>query len=519
MDRRERIERVRAGETWDLVVIGGGATGLGTAVDAASRGYRTLLLDAYDFAKGTSGRSTKLVHGGVRYLARGDIAMVREALRERGLLRNNAPHLVHSLSFVVPAYSRWSIPYYGIGLALYDVLAGGLGLGRSTPISRAEAIRRVPTLEPDGLRGGVAYFDGQFDDARLAIALMRTLETLGGTALNYMPITALLKSDGRIAGVRARDSETGEEFSIAARGVVNATGVYADAIRRLDDSEAGPMVTPSQGAHLVLGRSFLPGASAVMVPRTDDGRVLFAIPWHDRTIVGTTDTPVDSSPIEPRPLRQEVEFLLTHAGRYLRPGPSPSDVLSVYAGLRPLLSAKGGTRTARLSRGHAVLVSSSGLVTVTGGKWTTYRRMGELAVDRAARVAGLSPRPCVTPSLRLHGWEGGSAPGPFSGYGSDTPALLRTLAENPDWDEPLHPDLPYRAGEVVWAARHESARTVEDILARRTRALILDARASREVAPRVANLLAGELGRDAAWQADQVRQFRDLASGYLIAGH
>ena len=247
MDRRERIERVRAGETWDLVVIGGGATGLGTAVDAASRGYRTLLLDAYDFAKGTSGRSTKLVHGGVRYLARGDIAMVREALRERGLLRSNAPHLVHSLSFVVPAYSRWSIPYYGIGLALYDVLAGRLGFGRSTPISRAEALRRVPTLEPDGLRGGVAYFDGQFDDARLAIALMRTLETLGGTALNYMPITALVKGEGRIAGVRARDSETGEEFTIAARGVVNATGVYADAIRRLDDSGAEPMLTPSQG--------------------------------------------------------------------------------------------------------------------------------------------------------------------------------------------------------------------------------------------------------------------------------
>ena len=268
----------------------------------------------------------------------------------------------------------------------------------------------------------------------------------------------------------------------------------------------------------MLDRSFLPGESAVMVPRTDDGRVLFAIPWHDRAIVGTTDTPVDSSPIEPRPLRQEIEFLLTHAGRYLRRGPSPSDVLSVYAGLRPLLSAKGGTQTARLSRGHAVLVSSSGLITVTGGKWTTYRRMGELAVDRAARVAGLPPRPCVTPSLRLHGWEGQPAPGPFSGYGSDAPALLRTLAENPDWDRPLHPNLPYRAGEVVWAARHESARTVEDVLARRTRALILDARASREIAPEVARLLAGELGHDAAWQADQVRQFRDLASGYLIEG-
>lgn len=516
MTRGAMWERIRAEARWDLVVIGGGATGLGTALDAAARGYKTLLLEAFDFAKGTSSRSTKLVHGGVRYLAQGRLGLVREALHERGRLLRNAPHLVHPLAFVVPAYSLWSIPYYGVGLKLYDLLAGSRGLGSSRPVSRAEVLRRAPTLVAEGLRGGIVYDDAQFDDARLAIALLRSLLDRGGAALNYMPVTSLVRRDGRIAGVRARDAESGQELAIAARAVVNATGVYADAVRRLDDPQAPPLIVPSQGIHLVLNRSFLPGDSAVLVPRTDDGRVLFAIPWHGRVIVGTTDTPVDGLPIEPRPRAQEVEYLLDHAARYLSPAPRAADILSLFAGLRPLVQAGGGAgrSTARLSRGHALEVSAAGLVTITGGKWTSYRRMGADAVDRAAEVAGLPRVPCPTATLPLHGWQE-SAAGPFSVYGSDAPALECLLAERAEWDQPLHPDLPYRAGEVVWAARCEMARTVEDVLARRTRALILDARASLAAAPRVAELLAVELGFDTAWQHAQVQQFRVLARGYL----
>ncbi|HEX8201937.1 MAG TPA: glycerol-3-phosphate dehydrogenase/oxidase, partial [Isosphaeraceae bacterium] len=423
MTRAALLERVRAEARWDLVVIGGGATGLGTALDAAARGYKTLLLEAHDFAQGTSSRSTKLIHGGVRYLAQGRLGLVREALRERGRLLRNAPHLVRPLAFVLPAYARWSIPYYGLGLKLYDLLAGAGGLGASHPVSRAEALRRAPTLEPRGLRGGTVYFDAQFDDARLAIALLRSLLDRGGVALNYAPVTALVKRDGRVAGVRARDAETGAELEVAARVVINATGVYADAVRLLDDQAAPPMIAPSQGIHLVLDRAFLPGDSAVLVPRTDDGRVLFAIPWHGRVLLGTTDTPVDRLPIEPRPLAREVEFLLDHAARYFRPAPAAGDIRSVFAGLRPLVRPGGPVRaTARLARGHALVVSPSGLVTITGGKWTSYRLMAAAAVDRAAAVAGLPRVPCPTATLPLHGGDSGpeaTASGPVSAYGSD----------------------------------------------------------------------------------------------------
>jgi glycerol-3-phosphate dehydrogenase len=522
MERAELLERLRARDPWDILVIGGGATGLGAAVDAASRRYRTLLLEAHDYAKGTSSRSTKLIHGGVRYLAGGDIGLVRESLRERGLLRQNAPHLVYDRAFVVPAYSLWAKPYYGLGLKLYDLLAGQRSLGASRTISRSEALERIPTLEPAGLRGGILYYDGQFDDARLAIALFRTLLDLGGTALNHTPVTSLIKRGGRVVGATARDDESGEEFPIEARAVINATGVFVDAIRRLDDPAAPALVEPSQGAHLVLDRSFLPGKSALMVPKTDDGRVLFAIPWHDRTLIGTTDTPVAETPLEPRPSPREVEFLLRHAARYLTRDPHPGDVLSAFAGLRPLVRPAHATETARISREHTIVVAPSGLVTIAGGKWTTYRLMGADVVDEARAVGGLPARPSATEGLALHGWQDspswarlGDASG--SVHGADGTALEAVLGERPGWDRPLHPRLPYRAGEVVWAARHEQARTVEDVLARRTRALFLDARASREAAPAVAALLAEVLGRDAVWQAEQVGQYSELANRYLIA--
>ncbi len=513
--RAELLDRLRGGECWDVAIIGGGATGLGAAVDASARGYRTVLLEAHDFAKATSSRSTKLVHGGVRYLARGEVGLVREALHERGRLLRNAPHLVHGRDFLVPAYRWWAKSYYGLGLKAYDWLAGRLGLGRSRLIGRDAALRLVPTLEPSRLRGGVVYRDGQFDDARLALALARTALDLGATALNYMPVFGLIREGGRIAGVESRDAETGESFTIRASVVVNAAGVFADELRRMDDPGTKPILRPSQGAHVVLDRSFLPGETAVLVPETGDGRVMFAIPWLGRVLVGTTDTPIQSTPLEPKPLDEEIDTILATAGRYLARDPSRADVLSTFAGLRPLVDARSDAKsTARLSREHALIVSESGLVTIAGGKWTTYRRMAADVIQRAAEVGGLEARPCATEELRLHGFASGPLGGPLAAYGADARAIERIAAERPDLSAPIHLGLENPAAEVAWAARGELARTVEDVLARRTRLLFLDARAASESAPRVAEILATELGRDGDWIAAQVQAFRDLAAGY-----
>lgn len=518
MKRSDIFDQIRAEAQWDMIVIGGGATGLGTAVDAAARGYKTLLLEAHDFAKGTSSRSTKLVHGGVRYLAQGNIPLVRGALHERGLMHKNAPHLMHPQAFLVPLYTWWGAGWYGIGLRVYDILAGSLGIGSSKLVGFGEAIQRVPTLERTGLYGGVIYYDGQFDDARMAITLLRTLFDQGGVAINYASVTGLTKTaSGKINGVRVRDGESGDEFELQARVVVNATGPFTDALRKMDEPQSKPMIAPSQGVHIVLDRSFLPGDHAIMIPKTDDGRVLFVIPWYDHAVVGTTDTPISETPLEPRPLPDEIEFLLSHAARYLTKDPQPSDVLSAFVGLRPLVkgNAESGP-TAALSRDHTLVISSSGLVTITGGKWTTYRKMGEDTVNKSIPVGDLPQRPSTTKKLRLHGWADVSADAPFAVYGSDAGTLQAMLGEQPGWDQRLHPRLPYCTGEVAWAARYELARTVEDVLARRMRALFLDARASQEVAPTVAAVLAQELGYDQAWQTEQVEQFRALAQGYLL---
>jgi len=514
--REEMLRRLAEARPWDIVVIGGGATGLGTAVDAAARGYGTLLLEGADFAKGTSSRSTKLIHGGVRYLQQGNVSLVLEALRERGLLMENAPHLARHLSFVVPLYDWWEGPFYGIGLKLYDLLAGKLGLGPSKHLTREETLQRIPTLQPNGLRGGIMYFDGQFDDARFAVNLARTLSDLGGTPINYMSVTGLLKSNGLVDGVIAKDLENGTEYKIPARSVVNATGIFTDDMIRMDDPGNGGLITLSQGVHIVLDRSFLPGKSAIMVPHTDDGRVLFAIPWQGRTLVGTTDTPVKEASLEPRPLPGEIEFLLTHAARYLTRDPERADVLSVFAGIRPLVKSGNGGDTSSLSRDHTLVVSGSGLVTITAGKWTIYRKMGEDAVDAAAAVAGLESRPSPTRNLGIHGSPGGKPISSlWSAYGSDSVELERIVKEDPSGGDLLHPDLPYRVASVIWAVRGEWARTVEDVLARRTRALLLDAKASLEIAPKVAEIMAKEMDRDRSWQRQQVGAFTALAEGYL----
>ncbi len=512
------IARVESSDgPWDVVIVGGGATGLGVAVESASRGYRTLLLEMSDFAKGTSSRSTKLAHGGVRYLRQGNVSLVLEALKERGRLLRNAPHLVRDLPFVVPVYDWWDGPFYGIGLRLYDLLAGREGFGASRNLSRDETLKRLPTIEPEGLRGGVVYYDGQFDDARLAINLAQTEVDLGATVVNYLRVTDLTHYSEVVSGVIAVDVETDVEYEIPARVVVNATGVFTDSIRTMDDADAQPMVQASQGIHIVVDSSFMPGDSAIMVPETDDGRVLFAIPWYDRIVIGTTDTPVDRPTLEPRPFSEELDFVLHHAARYLTKDPSPSDVLSTFAGLRPLVGSSDEGKTSEISRDHTVHISRSGLVTITGGKWTTYRKMAEDTIDQASIVAQLEERPCVTREMHIHGWvKDPDSDTEFGVYGADAPVVAQICRDVDRGEEYLHPSLPYRRGEVIHAVRNEMARTVDDVLARRLRALLLDARASIEVTPVVATMMAGELGLDDAWVEHQTASFRGLANGYII---
>ncbi len=521
MKRETMLARVRErSEPWDLIVVGGGATGAGVAVDAATRGLAVLLLEREDFAKGTSSRSTKLVHGGVRYLEQGNISLVMEALKERGILRRNAPHLVHDVEFVVPNYSWWEAPFYGIGMKVYDLLAGKYGFGRSSILSREQTLERIPTLRQDGLRGGVVYHDGQFDDARLLIQLIETGADHGAVVLNYTPVLALRKgADGFVDGVLACDSETGERFELRARVVVNATGIFTDEVRRMADATAQGMVAPSQGIHLVLDRSFLRGEAAIMVPHTSDGRVLFAIPWHGHTVVGTTDTPIDAPSYEPLPLEKEIEFVLETAGEYLSHKPGRDDVLSVYVGIRPLVKAAGSdaSKTSALSRDHTIHIDPSGLLTIVGGKWTTYRHMAEDAVNHAILLGKLPDSRCVTEELRIHGYsENAGQLGSLFVYGADAEGVRALADQSPELAQRLHPDLPYIAAEVVWAAREEMARTVEDVLARRTRALFLHAHAAVAMAPVVASLLAAELGKDEPWIEEQTRIFSVLAGQYAL---
>ncbi len=520
MTRAQMVERIfkQGEEPWDILVIGGGATGVGTAVDAASRGYSVALLERSDFGKGTSSRSTKLVHGGVRYLQQGNITLVMEALKERGILLKNAPHLVHDLGFVVPNYDWWEAPFYGIGMKVYDMLARKYGFKRSRLLSSEEVRKRIPTVAEKGLRGGVLYYDGQFDDARLLINLVQTAARQGATLVNHFPCTDLLRNEeGFVEGAVALDLESGRRVEIQARCVVNATGAFTDSILRMSEPEAPPMIAPSQGVHVVLDRSFLPGETAIMVPRTSDGRVMFAIPWHGHVVVGTTDTPVDEATLEPRPLKEEIDFILETAGQYLIKAPSRRDVLSTFAGIRPLVRATEGSGTAALSRDHTIHINKAGLLSIFGGKWTTYRKMAEDCVDHAMMLGRLEEQPCVTRTLNVHGYHRHADNfGDLAFYGSDAPRVRQLMSSDPGLDERLHEDLPIYAGQIVWAARHEMARTVDDALARRTRALQLNARAALEMAPAAARLMAVELGRDQEWEADQVEAFQELARGYLL---
>lgn len=503
---------------WDIIIIGGGATGLGTALDSVTRGLKTLLVEQADFAKGTSSRSTKLVHGGVRYLAQGDIGLVIHALKERGLMQQNAKHLVKKEEFIIPCYDWFSILKYYVGLTLYDWLAGKYSFGKSKYFSRVETINKMPGLTENGLKGSIRYYDGKFDDARLAINIAQTAIESGASLLTYTKVDGLLKNDqGKIIGISTTDTITGIHKDFYGKVIVNATGVFVDDILQMNNANSKKMVRPSQGVHLVLDRSFLNAGSALMIPKTSDGRVLFAVPWHNHLLVGTTDTPLDEHKLEPRALKEEINFILKTAGLYFKKKPLEQDILSVFSGLRPLAAptSKDGNSTKEISRDHKLEVSAKGLLTITGGKWTTYRRMAEETVDLAIKHASLQATPCITKNLSIHGSKTFSDDHYLNVYGSDREKIEALALENPSYQNLLHPDFPHIEAEVVWAIRNEMAETIEDVLSRRLRVLFVDAQIAKEMAVKVASILAEELGEDEKWENEQIQIFNELANGYL----
>lgn len=517
MERLHNIA-IPKNNNWDIVVIGGGATGLGTALDAASRGFKTLLVEQSDFAKGTSSRSTKLVHGGVRYLAQGDIGLVRHALKERGLLLQNANHLVNKEAFIIPCYDWFSAAKYLIGLTLYDWLSGKFSFGKSKYFSKKETLQIMPGIKSKGLKGSIRYFDGKFDDARLAINIAQTAVEQGATLLNYTKVINLIKdSNGKIIGIETDDTLTGKKNSFKGKVVINATGVFVDEILQMNNPQSRKLVRPSQGVHLVLQKSFLNSDSALMIPKTSDGRVLFAVPWHNHLLVGTTDTPLDEHSLEPRALKQEVDFIMNTASAYFNRKPAEHDILSVFSGLRPLAapSSGDGNSTKEISRDHKLMVSAKGLITITGGKWTTYRRMAEETVDLAISHAGLDVKVCVTENLRIHGYTIEKTGSHLDVYGSDRAKIEAFMEAQPELKKKLHPKYPYAEAEVVWSARHEMAETVEDILSRRLRILFIDAHVAKEMSVKVASLLAKELNADKNWESNQIEIFNKLADGYI----
>jgi glycerol-3-phosphate dehydrogenase len=513
LNRNSFLDKLTEVPLWDFIVIGGGASGLGIAVDAAVRGYSVLLLEQSDFAKGTSSRSTKLIHGGVRYLANGNIRLVYEALRERGILKKNAPHLVREQSFIIPCYSFLQRLEYWLGLKLYDRMAGKLGIGKSSVLNRQEVVDRLPTIASDAIIGGVQYFDAQFDDARLAIDLAQTAFTLGAVVLNYCRVDALVKKDGKVCGVIATDVLYKKQFTLHAKLVINATGVFADQILALDRPQQKAWIRPSQGVHLVIDRSFLKSSDAILIPKTSDKRVLFVIPWQEHVLIGTTDTPVTETLIEPIALEEEIDFILETVKQYLAKPPERKDVLSVFAGLRPL-AASNKSSTREISRSHKIIISESNLVTVTGGKWTTYRKMAEDVVDKAIDLANLQRVKCKTKDLRIHGYMK-KEDKKYPLFGLDEEKINEIVQQDPSLNKLLHQSFPYKEAHVVWTVRHEMAMTVEDVLARRLRLLFLDARAAINAAPRVAVLMAKELNYTEEWMERQVKEFTQLANAYL----
>ncbi|HVG04420.1 MAG TPA: glycerol-3-phosphate dehydrogenase/oxidase [Burkholderiaceae bacterium] len=467
IDRERLLAQLRERREWDVVIIGGGATGLGIALDASARGFRTALIEARDFASGTSSRSTKLIHGGVRYLAQGNVKLVREALSERALLLANAPRLVRPLKFIVPCYRLLEREFMRVGLGIYDALAGRQGIGDTHWLSRAETIARLPGVKTHGLLGGVEYWDAQFDDARLAIALMRTAVRTGAVAVNYVEAERIDIAGGRVGAIVAHDVLSAERFELRAKVVFNTTGVWADQVRRQLDATAAPLTVVSRGSHIVVPSSFLPGAAGMMIPRTTDGRVLFAIPWRERLMIGTTDVAANGPTWTPEASEAEIDFILATARSYLQAAPSAGDVLATFAGLRPLFSPRAAHATKTISREHAIVIERQNLITVIGGKWTTYRKMALDALNQAATAGLLDARLCTTAGITLDVDESVEAAcsaaeaSVLAGGGADIASYVRL------------------------AARHEQAHRGEDVIARRLRVESIDRAAALKAMPAV----------------------------------
>ena len=516
LSREKSFEKISSIPQWDVLVIGGGATGLGIAVDAAQRGFKVLLLEKNDFAKGTSSRSTKLVHGGVRYLAQGNIKLVIEALRERGYLLANAPHLTHIQEFIIPVYSFFDKWFYAAGLLVYELLAGKLSLSRTKILGKKSVKNRIPTIHVKKLKGGIVYADGQFDDARLAITLALTANELGGTVVNYSNVVGLIKNEGKIAGVSFVDEIENKRYDVFAKSVINATGVFVDGILDLDDEASPAAVMPSQGIHLIIDEKFFPTKDALMIPKTRDGRVLFAVPWHHAIVLGTTDTPLNIISEEPIALEEEINFILEHFNQYNEIKITRSDIKSIYAGLRPLVKTSNNKSTALASRDHTIIVSKSNLITITGGKWTTYRKMAKDALNNAVFVAKLPIKKCATRNLRLHGYQPSVEYGqPLSQYGSDASKIIEIMQKETAKSERIHPDYPFTKAELEWCVKNEMAVHVDDILARRSRMLFVNAQAAISSSEKTARLMASLLNRDEGWVQQEVMAFEELAKGYL----
>ncbi len=504
---------------FDFIIIGGGASGIGIALEAVTRGYYAVLFEKSDFAKSTSGKSTKLIHGGVRYLAQGNIALVREACIERGLLLKNAPHLVRNISFIIPVYGWFDKIFFSIGLTIYDLIAGKYRIGKTQNLSREETIRRLPTIIEKNLTGGILYHDGQFDDSRLAINLIQTAVEKGAVVMNYMPVISLCKNEkGMLHGVVVRDSEKKREYTVNGKIIINATGVFSDEIMQLDQAGMKKTILPSQGIHIVLNRSYLPGNEALMIPKTADGRVLFAIPWHGKVVVGTTDTPVEEASPEPVPLQAEIDFILSAIGQHMKKVPQRKDVMSAFAGLRALAVSKGKKQKSKeISRSHKIIVSPSGLLTIIGGKWTTFRKMAEDMISKAEKINKWEKTISKTKNLMIHGFQQSvNLNDPLHVYGSDKKAILELTKDSPELSEFLSESRGIIKAQVLWAVREEMALTVEDFLSRRTRCQLLDARESLRIAPETAQIMARELSKDEAWINDQIRDYELVTRNYIL---
>ena len=515
MNRNDSIVKLNKVLEWDIVIIGGGASGLGIAVDASKRGYKTLLLEKHDFGKGTSSRSTKLIHGGVRYLQNGDITLVIESLKERGILKRNAPHLVQDLSFVIPTYDWWASPFYGIGMKIYDMMAGKLGLGKSVIISKGETEKLIPNVNKKGLRGGVIYHDGQFDDSRMAITLALSANSKKTALLNYCNVDGLIKNNNEIIGLSFTDSINSKKYQVKSKVVINATGVFAEEIIRMDQPQIEKMIQPSQGVHIVLEKKFLKSKHAILIPQTSDGRVLFAVPWKNYVVVGTTDTQIKNASEEPKPLKEEIDFILKNASKYMTIKPNKGHIKSVFAGLRPLAATSDKKSTKEVSRSHKIDISPSGLISVLGGKWTTYRKISEDAIDTAISIKKLKKKKCKTEKTKLFGYKKKvDFSDPMHVYGS-LKKKVESLGGKDD-NNSLSTKFYITNNIIEWSIIHEMALTLEDILARRTRCIFLDSKESKLIAPNVAKKMAEVLEKDQEWIDTELKNFNKLIKNYTV---